>query len=41
MDDADKEDILAKARALNPDIRVFRAKRGSNGALAFEPDGNR
>jgi Protein of unknown function (DUF2971) len=41
MDTAEKEEILSKAKALNGDIRVFRTKRGANGAIAFEPDGNR
>jgi hypothetical protein len=35
IDAKDKEDILAKARALNPNINVFQAKRGSDGKLAF------
>lgn len=40
MDKADEEDVLAKARALNPDIRVFQAKRGTGGAITFAPAGN-
>jgi hypothetical protein len=40
MDKADKEDILAKTRALNPNIGVFQAKRGEGGAITFEPGGN-
>jgi hypothetical protein len=35
IDAKDKEDILAKARTLNPNINVFLAKRGSDGKLAF------
>jgi hypothetical protein len=40
MDKADKENILGKAKALNPGIRVFQAKRGAGGAITFEPAGN-
>jgi len=40
MDKSDKEDVLAKAKALNPAIRVFQAKCGADGAIAFEPSGN-
>jgi Protein of unknown function (DUF2971) len=40
MDKADKEDILAKAKALNPAIRVFQAKCGAGTAITFEPHGS-
>jgi len=40
MDKADKEDIVAKAKALNPAIKIFQAKRGANAAISFETDGN-
>jgi hypothetical protein len=36
MDEADKADILAEAKALNPGIAVFQAKRGNAGRLVFE-----
>jgi hypothetical protein len=37
MDEADKADILAKAKSLNPSIAVFQAKRGNDGKkLAFD-----
>jgi Protein of unknown function (DUF2971) len=32
----DKADIVAKARALNPRIKVFQAKRGDQGQISFE-----
>lgn len=35
---ADKENILGKAKAVNPGIAVFQAARGSDGKIAFEPD---
>ena len=40
MDKPDKEDILGKAKAPNPNIHAFQARRGAGGAIAFEPDGN-
>jgi hypothetical protein len=33
MDDADKADILAKAKALNPAIAIFQMKSGAGGKL--------
>ena len=35
---ADKEDILGKAKAVNPGIEVFRAQRDADGTITFEPD---
>ena len=37
MTDADKEDILGKAKAVNPGMAVFQAVLGSGGKIAFEP----
>jgi hypothetical protein len=37
MDEADRADILAKAKALNPGIAVFQMKRGADGKLAIDP----
>lgn len=31
-----KADILAKAKAVNPKIKVFQAKRGNQGQISFE-----
>jgi Protein of unknown function (DUF2971) len=36
MTNADKQDVVAKAKALNPKITVFQAKRNSSGGLVFE-----
>jgi DNA polymerase III epsilon subunit-like protein len=36
MDNADKANILAEAKAVNPDIAVFQAKRDAHGTLAFD-----
>jgi hypothetical protein len=36
MDEADKADILAKAKALNPGIAVFQMKRGKDDQLKFD-----
>ena len=36
MTAGDKADILAKARAVNPTIKVFQAKRGDQGQISFE-----
>jgi Protein of unknown function (DUF2971) len=35
IDEADKADIQAKAKALNPNIAVFQSKRDTHGKLAF------
>jgi Protein of unknown function (DUF2971) len=37
MDEADRADILAKAKALNPGIAVFQMKRSADGELAADP----
>jgi len=36
MTDADKKDILTKANALNPGIKVFQASRDGSGTITFE-----
>lgn len=36
MEKADAEEILSKARAINPDIAVFRAERSGDGKLRFD-----
>jgi hypothetical protein len=36
MEEADKADILAKAKALNPDIAVFQMKHRADGTLAVD-----
>jgi hypothetical protein len=36
MTDADRDDILAKGRAINPSIAVFQAVLGSDGTIVFE-----
>jgi hypothetical protein len=36
MDKKDKDDIIAKAKALNPKIAIFQAKRDVKGAIAFD-----
>jgi hypothetical protein len=36
MENADKADIVAKAKGLNPDIVVFQMKRGTDGKLAAD-----
>jgi hypothetical protein len=36
MTEADRSEILAKARAINPAIVVFRAKRGTTGKIEFD-----
>jgi Protein of unknown function (DUF2971) len=35
MNAKDKQDIIEKARVLNPNIKIFQAKRGIDGKLAF------
>lgn len=37
MTDADKDDILAKAKSVNPGIAVFQAVHGAEGTITFEP----
>ena len=39
MGKADKDDILAKAKALNPNIRMFQAERDAKGRITFDHDG--
>ncbi len=34
--DADKQDVVAKAKALNPQIAVFQAKRDNEGRISFD-----
>jgi hypothetical protein len=34
--DADKQDIVAKAKALNPQIAIFQAKRDNKGRISFD-----
>jgi hypothetical protein len=34
--DADKEDLLATAKALNPDVVIFQAKRDAEGKISFD-----
>jgi Protein of unknown function (DUF2971) len=34
--DADKQDVVAKAKALNPQIAVFQAKRANEGRISFD-----
>jgi Protein of unknown function (DUF2971) len=36
MDEKDKEDIIGKARALNPKIAIFQAKRDAKGNIVFD-----
>jgi hypothetical protein len=36
MDKKDNDEIVAKAKAVNPNIAVFQAKRGAKGAMAFD-----
>jgi hypothetical protein len=36
MDKTDKADITGKAKAVNPDIAIFQAKRGADNAIAFD-----
>lgn len=36
MDQADMDEVVGKARAVNPDIAVFQAKRGRDGKLGFD-----
>jgi hypothetical protein len=38
MEKADKDDIVAKAKAVNPDIAIFRVKRDPTSAIAFDRD---
>jgi hypothetical protein len=37
MDPQDREEIIAKARLVNPHIAIFQAKRDVKGAIAFDP----
>jgi len=36
MNQQDRADILATAKALNPNIKVFQAKRNAKGVIAFD-----
>lgn len=36
MEAADLEDIVRKARGVNPDIKIFRARRNGDGSLRFD-----
>ena len=36
MKQQDRADILATAKALNPNIKVFQAKRNAKGVIAFD-----
>jgi hypothetical protein len=36
IDEKDKDDIVAKAKALNPTITIFQAKRDAKGGIAFD-----
>jgi Protein of unknown function (DUF2971) len=38
MKKADKDDIIAKAKTVNPDIAIFQAKRDPTSAIAFDRD---
>ncbi|WP_407123446.1 hypothetical protein [Bradyrhizobium sp. STM 3561] len=36
MTDADKQEIIATAKALNPEIAVFQAKQDQEGRISFD-----
>ena len=36
MEAADRDEIVARAMAVNPDIAIFKAKRDAKGAIAFD-----
>ena len=36
MDNKDKDEIVARAKAVNPNIAIFQAKRDAKGAIAFD-----
>ena len=38
MKKADKDDIIAKAKTVNPDIAIFQTKRDPTSAIAFDRD---
>ena len=37
MEKADTDRVVGMALAVNPDIAIFRARRGPDGALGFDP----